>query len=463
MATEKFPFDPEFQTMVLAALRHSHGFLANARRLISPDSFAGDEQWILCSLIFGFFDKYGTAPRHYLGNELDKYLRKTKVSDDQQTLLYTLLERLTPALYTDEHYVQDEIVKFAQHARLRIALEEFIPQFNQGEYDVGEVMEKFEDVRRLAIDYQDLGVDYLDTLQQRVNRRKDKVFQEYFATLIDVLDEKFIGIQRQQLGTIMAPGGIGKSYMLTHIGKAGLIQGLNVAHYTLEMSVDEIMDRYDMMAVASTKEDLNKLSVVKHLEKQISALSHRGGKLFLKYLSESADVYTIRAHLESLRVSAGFVPDLVVIDYGELLKPLRRYEKSYDSQGEIWRSLRGIGVDLNCGIWTATQSSKAGVGARVITELETSDSYNKYRISDIFIGFNRNLIYDQKHKVWLEEDDEGKPDLVRLHVVKHRGRRDKYTVRFLCDLDRGQFYSKKKTDALIEAEATKKKDDMEDF
>ena len=87
-----------------------------------------------------------------------------------------------------------------------------------------------------------------------------------------------------------------------------------------------------------------------------------------------ANVNTIRAYLNQLKSYEDFVPDVLVIDYMELLRPVREGMSEYEAQQRIAEELRGIGVEQDMLIWTATQTNRAGRGARLITDEHLGDS-----------------------------------------------------------------------------------------
>jgi hypothetical protein len=141
------------------------------------------------------------------------------------------------------------------------------------------------------------------------------------------------------------------------------------------------------------------------------------------------------------------LPDLVIVDYGELLGPETNVHDLYLQQKEIWQGLKDLAVKMDVALWTATQSSRGAVGSHHMSERDIGDSYWKYRISDIFAGMNRYLIYNEKSKKWEAHDDADKDaKVIRFFMMKHRKNKDKYRIVFVSDLERGIFYSKRATE-----------------
>lgn len=139
----KFEFDDDFQNRILASLIHSTRFLKTARDLVEPEYFSSNDQWVLCSLVYQFYDRYKKAPKTVdLKNEVVAYCKKGNISPEAQELLETLRKRLKKTVRKDKSYITDEIIKFTQHEKTRLALENFIPQFNDGKGH-GDVLTEF--------------------------------------------------------------------------------------------------------------------------------------------------------------------------------------------------------------------------------------------------------------------------------------------------------------------------------
>ena len=128
-----------------------------------------------------------------------------------------------------------------------------------------------------------------------------------------------------------------------------------------------------------------------------------------------ATINTIRAYLNQLKSYEGFVPDVLVIDYMELLRPVREGMSEYEAQQRIAEELRGLAVEQNLLVWTATQTNRAGRGARVITDEHLGDSYGKFRVVDLAISINQDE----------EEFDEG---MMRAYVMKARNGKARFII-----------------------------------
>ncbi len=196
------------------------------------------------------------------------------------------------------------------------------------------------------------------------------------------------------------------------------MEGRKVLYISLEMSEDKIAQRFDSVTTlipqSRVKEDAGKLSVRERLE--IFQENFPGSRLMIKeFPTTTASVNSLRSLLVQLRNYEDFVPDIIIVDYLELLRPTRENQHEYQAQQRIAEELRGLAMEANILLWTATQTNRQGRGVEVITDKELGDSYGKIRTCDFSISLN------QKE----EEFDNGK---MRAFVMKSRNGRPRFIV-----------------------------------
>ena len=461
---EKFYFTEDFQRKLVSLAVYSTDFLNSIRDRLRPDHFTSKEHWIIATLTYEYFDRYKQAPGSDILQEAAKYARRVGMNTDAAAMLTAALDLLDPDLSQTE-YMASEINSYIRHEELRRVLEEFIPQYNRGEYD----LETFgQSVQKVLNEYaapDEEAPDVLSNIQQRAIQRYGKGRPSEIATLISPLDKYIVGIRPTQLGVILGPSGIGKTTFCAHLGKAGLLQGCLVLHYTLETPKNELDELYDRMLAATNVEGLSMPGATKKILSVAQRIAMFGGKLFTTYMTHPT-LSMIRQDAAKkieayLKVAKKSVRVLIILDYLTLIRMAGsagnlRYDQVL---GVIMDGLKQqLAVELNAAVWVTHQTSRAGVGAERITELHSSDSYEPIRKADIALGFNRNVIYDQKKHQWMEQDMLHDSTVVRMFIIKNRGRSDKHDIRFGCDLDRSQFYSRVASDkiALHGSENTKK-------
>ena len=113
------------------------------------------------------------------------------------------------------------------------------------------------------------------------------------------------------------------------------------------------------------------------------------GKLIIKeYPTKSASVNTIKAHLEKL-AARDFSPDLIVVDYGDLLRPISTLREKRHELETIYEQLRGLAQEFKCCVWTASQTNRSGLNAEVITMEQISEAFNKCFVADFIFSLSR--------------------------------------------------------------------------
>jgi replicative DNA helicase len=194
------------------------------------------------------------------------------------------------------------------------------------------------------------------------------------------------GLGRGELGVVIAPTGAGKSMALVHLGAQALIQGLNVVHYTLELQDKVVALRYDSCITGIP------LSTVKDQKELVwSGIKDVKGKLIVKeYPTKSASTNTIKHHLEKLK-RKDFKIDLVIVDYGDLIRPINAQKEKRIELESIYEELRALAQTFNCVLWTASQTNRSGLNAEVITMESISEAFNKCFVADFIFTVSRTI------------------------------------------------------------------------
>ena len=115
------------------------------------------------------------------------------------------------------------------------------------------------------------------------------------------------------------------------------------------------------------------------------------GRLIVKeYPTKSANVNKLKQHLEKLRFT-GFEPDLICVDYGDLLNPISAYKEKRIELETIYEDLRGMAQEFECPVWTASQTNRSGLNAEVVTMESISEAFNKCFVADFIFTLSRTI------------------------------------------------------------------------
>lgn len=209
-------------------------------------------------------------------------------------------------------------------------------------------------------------------------------------TAIPALDNVLNGGARPgELMLWMAPTNYGKSHGLIWVGKVAALVGRRVLHLTLEMPLRQVMARY---AAGVTNIESNRVwdrwgEVLNKLARE--GEMYAGDVIVEQFAPRGLSVSFIRQMLDEYS-GRGEPIDFLVVDYGDILRPAQRLEKTYLEQGRIFEDLRGVGVDYNIPIWSAVQSGRQGHSKDEMDASDVGESYDKAKIADFICTMVQN-------------------------------------------------------------------------
>ncbi len=248
-----------------------------------------------------------------------------------------------------------------------------------------------------------------------------------FRTLDSVLGG---GLGNGELGVVMAPTGVGKSFWLVTVGANALKLQKKVLHITLELSREKVIQRYESYISNIPKNQLHLYSErVKSRLIRIRRLLGTSDVLVIEYPSRSLSVDELRALLVQLQSANNFVPDLLLVDYGDILKPTLVYknEQGWEQLGFIFEKLRGIAQEFNIPVWTGSQTTSDSIKKEIITIVDIAGSFQKVRIADVVLAICRTP----------SEQQVGRG---RFFLDKNRDNRGKVIIPFREDFDTSKFW-----------------------
>ena len=279
-----------------------------------------------------------------------------------------------------EEYIKDTALDFCRKQVLKEAMIKSVGLLKNSSFD--EISNTINDALKLGCD-NNFGYDYLLDFEKRFQTKTRNSVSTGWKH-VDELTKG--GLGRGELGVVIAPTGAGKSMVLVHLGTQAIKDGKNVVHYTLELSDTMIALRYDSCV---TEVPLKDLFVFKeHIYENVQDLD--GGLIIKEYPTKSASTKTLENHLERLR-QRNFKVDLILVDYGDLLKPsVIRKEKRIELES-IYEELRAIAQKNDCPVWTASQTNRSGLNAEVITMESISEAFNKCFVADFIFSVSRTI------------------------------------------------------------------------
>jgi replicative DNA helicase len=347
-------------------------FFLDIQDFLKKDHFENQEIATAWYYIQQYFNVYHSVPTRL---EIDQILKAKEIDVGD----FLLDEENTAT--TNRDWLLDETIRLIRHQEFKKHVMNCAEEAGKEKPDFDKLEEELKAVLSIT-PMSDLGTSYFD-LDERFLALAG-LQQDRIKTGIEVIDDSLEGgLADKELVGIGAPSGVGKSYILCIAGANMLIgERKNVLHYTFEMSEERTSLRYDMAILNMTKEEI--FEDVELTKSKLSPHKIKQRHLYIKeFPTRGANANTLRTHMNKLREQKGFIPDVVIIDYGDIMKAISsKYSSKYDEQGAIFQELRGLAQEFNVPILTATQTNRGSVGKAVIGQEDMADSYDKARIMD---------------------------------------------------------------------------------
>ena len=381
-------FGANFQNCVLQAALVDRDFFEKSFETLKEEYFTSEAHKAVWLEIRKLFNKYnGTPSYETLKTEISQYPE----GELKEATINVLLDIETKVNRQEIEYAKDKSLEFCKNQSMKGAILQSVELLKEGKFE--EIQKTIEDSLKITTE-QDLGSDYFDSFKSRQQVHSRATIPTGFPLLDDneILDG---GLANGELGVVMAPTGGGKSFFLVNLGYGALAAGKNVIHYSFELSETHVGNRYDSRITGIPTKELRSRMV----EAEAHLARFDGGQLFIKeYPPKVATINTIKFHTGRL-LSNGFEPDLIIIDYGDLMKSRRGYDQKRFELESVFEDLRALSMEMKLPIWTATQSNREGFNDDVITIDKVGEAINKAMVVDFFGTFSQRKFHIGKNRM----------------------------------------------------------------
>jgi len=295
----------------------------------------------------------------------------------------------------DLEYIKDKALDFHKTQVLKDAVIQSA-QILEVDGDTDEIKSLIDHAMQAGVE-RNLGHDYLVDIEERYS----ETARITSPTPWDIMNELMQGgLGAGELGVVVAPAGIGKSWVLSAMGAYAISQGLNVVHYTLELNEAYVGLRYDSIFSGVESQNLKY-----HKEEIMEKLFNLKGNLTIKYYpTKACTVNTLSAHLKKV-TTFGTKVDMVLVDYADIMRDVGKAQEMRHALGNIYEDLRGMAGEIP--IWTASQANRSALDEDVIEASKVAESYAKVMTADFVMSLSRKI-----------EDKIGNTG--RFHVIKNR-------------------------------------------
>ena len=374
---------------ILRNLLTDEGYMRKVLPFIKPDYFEGIYR-ILFREAGKFVAKYNKLPNaESFKIELDQ---SDKLSDEQYNLAMDIVPQLFTGDKVDDKWLVDTTEKWCQDRAIYLAIMESISIID-GKHEKltkGALPDLLSNALGVGFDLQ-VGHDYVENAEDRYefyHTEEDRLpFDlEYFNTITKG------GVPRKTLNIALAGTGVGKSLFMCHVAASALVQGQNVLYITMEMAEERIAERIDANLLDVPIDQLDKLPKNTFSLKVQDIARKTQGKLIIKeYPTGSAHAGHFRALLNELKLKRQFEPDLIFIDYLNIcassrMKGMGGAINSYSYIKAIAEELRGLAVEFDLPIFSATQTTRSGYSNSDVGLEDTSESFGLPATADLMFA-----------------------------------------------------------------------------
>jgi replicative DNA helicase len=396
--------------LILRNLIHNEEYVRKVLPFIKGEYFEDYNQKVVFEEISKFVVEYNEpATKEVLCIETEKRHDINDTSFQEVTKLISYLED-EPSEF---NWLVNTTEKWCRDRAIYLALMESI-SLADGKSDEEKGRDAIPTIlsEALAVSFDThIGHDYLIDYEERYesyHRKEDKIAfdLEYFNKITKG------GLPNKTLNIALAGTGVGKSLFMCHVASSALLQGKNVLYITLEMAEEKIAERIDANLLNVSIQDIIDLPKQMYTSKVTNLAEKTQGTLIIKeYPTASAHSGHFKALLQELALKKSFRPDIIFIDYLNICAS-SRYRgnstvNSYSYIKAIAEELRGLAVEANLPIVSATQTTRSGFGSSDVELTDTSESFGLPATADLMFalistdeleGLNQILVKQLKNR-----------------------------------------------------------------
>ena len=410
---------------ILRNLLHKEDYNRKVLPFIQPEYFEEKTDRVVFEEICKHITKYDALPtKEVLFIESED---RNDLTQDEFKLVHDLVNVLEPS-DSKQDWLEDITEKFCKERAIYLALMKSI-QIADGQ-DEKKSADAIPSILQeaLAVGFdQHVGHDYIDDYQERFeyyHRRESKI--SFDLEMFNKITAG--GVSNKTLNIALAGTGVGKSLFMCHMASSVLTQGKNVLYITMEMAEEKIAERIDANLLNVNIREIVDLPRSTYFKKINTLQDKTNGKLVIKeYPTASAHVGHFRALLNELKLKKTFKPEIIFIDYLNICASSRYRSavnvNSYSYVKAIAEELRGLAVEFDVPIVSATQSTRCGLTSSDPILTDTSESFGLRATADLMFALVSSEELEQLGQIMVKQ-------------LKNRYNDPTFNRRFVVGIDR---------------------------
>ena len=418
---------PTIERTTLSNLVYNENYTRKVLPFLKSEYFSDRQERIVFEEISKFVEKFNNRPtKQALSIELDK---RKDLNDDEFKKVLEVVETLSDA-EVDLNWLVETTEKFCKEKAVYNAVLESIKIIDgkDKQKQIDAIPDVLSDALAVAFD-QHIGHDYVDDGENRYefyHKKEEKI--EFDLDYFNKITKG--GLPQKTLNVALAGTGVGKSLFMCHFASTLLMQGKNVLYITLEMAEEKIAERIDANLMNVTMDELRQLPKKMFEDRLTKIQSKTKGRLIIKeYPTASAHAGHFRALIKELALKKSFKPDIIFVDYLNICASSRFKGNanvgSYFYIKAIAEELRGLAVENNLPIVSATQTTRGGYSNSDIGMEDTSESFALPATADFMFAL-------------ISTEELEKLNQIMVKQLKNRYNDPNMNKRFVIGVDRGK-------------------------
>ena len=379
------------ETTILSNLFFREEYTRKVLPFLKADYFSQRTEKILFDEIVKFVSEYNNLPTKE--TILIELANRKDINEEEHTQLKDYINSVSDEK-SDEQWLLDTTEKFCKDRAVHNAVLSGIKILDgkDKQHTPEAIPSILSDALAVSFDNH-VGHDYIDNAEERFDwyHTKEKRYQFDLDYMNRITKG---GVPSKTLNIALAGTGVGKSLFMCHCAASYLTQGLNVLYVTLEMAEERIAERIDANLLDVSMDDLHVMPKDLYNNKMKKISSKTNGKLIIKeYPTASAHTGHFRALLNELSLKKSFKPDVIFVDYLNICASSRFKGgniSSYFYIKAIAEELRGLAVEFNVPIFSATQTTRTGFVSTDIGLEDTSESFGLPATADFMFALMSN-------------------------------------------------------------------------
>jgi replicative DNA helicase len=412
---------------ILSNLIHNETYSRKVIPFIKLEYFTDHYEKVISQEIINFFDQYNsTITLDILAIQISN---RSELRDNQLQDIEKYINELT--FKTDnEQWLYDNTEKFCKN---RAVINAIIDAYDIVE---GKHKDKTEDAipsllsDALAVSFDSsVGHDYLEDYQERYDfyhRVEEKI--PFDLDIFNKITKG--GLSKKTLNIILAGTAVGKSLFMCHVAASSLLQNKNVLYITMEMAEERIAERIDANLLNMNMNEMATIDLPTYNNRINKLIKKTSGKLIVKqYPTSTAHSGHFKALLEELKIKRNFKPDMIIIDYLNICCSSRIKNgagvNSYTYVKSIAEELRGLAVEYDVPLLSATQTTRGGFGNTDVELTDTSESFGLPATADMMFALIATEELENLNQIMVKQ-------------LKNRYADPGYYKRFVIGVDRSR-------------------------